>query len=456
MKARTRIATVTVTLAILAGSLVPAVPAFAAVAPVNLGSASTYSLLTSTAMTNGGATFLSGNVGISPGTAFTGFATAQIVGSTHLNDTQSTAAQSDAVAAYNDALNRTATRTFAGDNNGKTFTPGVYFSGGAFALTGTMTLDGQGDPNAVFIFQIDAALNTAAASSVSLVNGAQASNVFFQANGAAGTGANSSFVGTILAFGAVTLGAGSTLVGRAFSRGAMTLASNTVRSPALITINGGEAASTTSSTPTISGTASHLVASTLAVAVDGHTFAATVRPDDTWSVVANGPLSSGIFTLVASITDSAGNTTSATQRLTVAAGSLTISVPSTTAQFGAVLNLVGGTTIAGKLGTITVSDSRGAASLGWVTTVSTSGFTTPGGASIAPSNVSYSAGPVTKTGLATFTAPAQSNLASAATAVAATKIGGANTATWNPSITVTIPGGTSAGLYTATITHSVL
>lgn len=375
MKARPRITTVTVILAILAtvaGSLVSVVPAFAATAPVALGSASTYSLLTSTAMTNGGATYLSGDVGISPGTSLTGFATAQVVGSTHLNDAQSTAAQSDAVAAYNDAFGRTPTHTFAGDNNGKTFTPGVYFSGGAFALTGTMTLDGQGDPNAVFIFQIDAALNTAAGSSVLLINGAQASNIFFQANGAAGTGADSSFVGTILAFGAVTLGANSTLVGRAFSRGAMTLASNTVRSP--------------------------------------------IAPT----------------------------------------GALTISVPSATAQFGKVLNLVGGTTIVGKLGTITVSDSRGASSMGWVASVSTSGFTTSAGASIAASNISYSAGTVAKTGLATYTAPAEASLANAVTAVAATKIGGANTASWNPSITVTVPGGTSAGLYTATITHSVL
>ena len=98
----------------------------------------------------------------------------------------------------------------------------------ALALTGTVTLDGEGDPDAVFIFQTDAAFNTAAGSSVILVNGAQAANVFWVVAGAAGTGANSSLAGTILARGAITLGAGTSLEGQALSLDTVTLATNTL------------------------------------------------------------------------------------------------------------------------------------------------------------------------------------------------------------------------------------
>ena len=133
--------------------------------------------------------------------------------------------------AYGDAAGRTPASTFAGDQNGQTFTPGVYFTGAAFALTGVLTLDGQNDPNSVFIFQVNAALNTAAASTVKLTNDAQASNVFWQVNGAAGTGASSSFTGTILAAGAITVGAGGSIQGRALSEGLVTLADNTITTP---------------------------------------------------------------------------------------------------------------------------------------------------------------------------------------------------------------------------------
>ena len=92
-----------------------------------------------------------------------------------------------------------------------------------------MILDGGGDPDAIFIFQVDAALNTAAGSSMLLVNGAKPENVFWQANGAAGTGADSTFVGTILANGAITIGARAILIGRALSVGAVTLDTNTIR-----------------------------------------------------------------------------------------------------------------------------------------------------------------------------------------------------------------------------------
>jgi hypothetical protein len=146
----------------------------------------------------------------------------------HVGDAAAAQAQTDLVAAYNDAADQTSSGTFAGDLNGRTFDAGVYSTAAALGLTGTMTLDAQGNPNAVFIFQVDAALNTAAASTVRLINGAQASHVFWQVNGAAGTGASSFFSGTILAAGAITLGDGTQLTGRALAYGTVTLANNTL------------------------------------------------------------------------------------------------------------------------------------------------------------------------------------------------------------------------------------
>ena len=177
-------------------------PSFAyAAAPVGLGAAGTYSVLAGTMVTSTGATSVSGDLGVSPGTAVVGFPPGIVTGAVRTGS-DAAQAQADLLAAYDDAAARTPTASFAGDNNGRTYAPGIHHTAAAFALTGTMTLDGQGDPNAVFIFQVDAALNTAAASQISLINGAQASHIFWQVLGAAGTGASSSFSGTIMAAGA--------------------------------------------------------------------------------------------------------------------------------------------------------------------------------------------------------------------------------------------------------------
>lgn len=225
------IAALTSTL-LVAGLLLGPARAYAAVTPVVLGTAGTYLVLGGTGVTNTGATVLSGDLGVSPSTAIVGFPPGIIAGATHAGDPQAAQAQTDLLSAYNDAAGRIPTALdFAGDQNGKTFTPGVYHTAAAFALTGTLTLDGRGDPNAVFIFQVGAALNTAAGSTVSLVNGAQASHVFWQVLGAAGTGASSSFSGTIMALGAITVGAGAAVTGRALSRGLVTLSTNTFTFP---------------------------------------------------------------------------------------------------------------------------------------------------------------------------------------------------------------------------------
>lgn len=195
---------------------------------LDLGAAASFSALGS-AVTSGGPTTLRGDVGSSPGVAVTGFPPAATSGTIYAGGATADSAKTAFTNAYADALTRVPTTHFAGDQNGSTFAPGVHQTGGAFALTGTMVLDGGGDPGAIFIFQVDAALNTAAGSTIQLINGASPENVFWQVNGAAGTGANSTFEGTILANGAITIGAGGTLIGRALAVDAITLASNTIR-----------------------------------------------------------------------------------------------------------------------------------------------------------------------------------------------------------------------------------
>ena len=223
---------------VLAGLLVVPSPASAAVSPVQLGTAENYSVLGGTGIVSTGDTVLNADLGVSPSSSITGFLPSfpgVVDGVTQAGDSQAAQAQSDLVVAYGAAAGLTPSGTFSGDQNGKTYDAGVYSTGAAFALTGTMTLNGQGNPNAVFIFQINAALNTAAASAVILTGGAQASNVFWQVNGAAGTGANSSFIGTIMAAGAITVGAGGSIDGRALSYGIVTLADNIVTTPDTVT-----------------------------------------------------------------------------------------------------------------------------------------------------------------------------------------------------------------------------
>lgn len=196
--------------------------------PVWLASASTFSVLAGTSVVNTGATTIGGDVGVSPSSSVGGFPPGQIAGTIHAGDDTAAQAQQSVAAAYADAAGRAPSSEFSGDLNGSIFHAGVYHSTAAMALTGTVTLDGENNPNAVFIFQVDAAANTAEGSIVNLVNGAQASHVFWVVAGAVGTGALSSFSGTIMSAGSITLGAGAQLVGRALCDGTVTMAANEV------------------------------------------------------------------------------------------------------------------------------------------------------------------------------------------------------------------------------------
>jgi hypothetical protein len=166
-------------------------------------------------------------------------------------------------------------------------------------------------------------------------------------------------------------------------------------------------------------------------------------------------LAAGSLTLGLALPASADEPTTAT--ITVVGGELVITVPLAAGSLGSRSNTVDGGTISGPLGVVQVLDARSAlAGSGWVASVISTAFTPLSGPAIAASAVSYSAGTITKVGTATYTANDPPDLTAVAPAVTATGITGDNSATWNPTITVAVPGGMAAGVYSATITHSVL
>jgi hypothetical protein len=207
----------------------PTYEALAAQAPVGLGTAGSYAVLAGSAVTNTGGTVLNGDLGVSPGTAITGFPPGLVNGATHAADAAAAQAQSDLTTAYNDAAGRTPVVTESGDLGGLTLTPGVYKSASSIGLTGTLTLNAQGDAGAVFIFQLGSTLTTASASDIQLINGAQACNVFWQVGSSATLGTGSVFTGSILALTSISMNDGVTMSGSALARnGAVTLIDDTI------------------------------------------------------------------------------------------------------------------------------------------------------------------------------------------------------------------------------------
>ena len=204
--------------------------------PVPLGTASSYAVLGGSTVTNTGPTVISGDLGLSPGTSLTGFPPGSVVGgSIHVNDAPAMQAQNDLTTAYNDAAGRLLPTTLSGDIGGQTLFPGVYKSSSSLMITGSVVLDGQGNSNAVFIFQIGSTLTTISGSHVILINGASANNVFWQVGASATLGTGSSFQGSILALTSITVTTGANILGRMLARnGAVTLDTNTITGPTSI------------------------------------------------------------------------------------------------------------------------------------------------------------------------------------------------------------------------------
>jgi len=198
--------------------------------PVGLGTAQPFAILAGTpGVTNTLATTITGDVGIDPAASVSGFPPGIVNGTIHTADAVALQAKIDLGIAYVDAAGRSVTATH-GVLGGLTLVGGVYNAGGVtLDLTGTLTLDGQNDPNSVWIFQATSDLVTASSSSVRFVNGGQPCNVFWQVTSSATLGSGSNFVGTILALTSITMNAGVTLNGRALARnGAVTLINDTI------------------------------------------------------------------------------------------------------------------------------------------------------------------------------------------------------------------------------------
>jgi Ice-binding-like len=200
--------------------------------PVRLGSASTYGVLGGATVTSAGQTVINGDLGVSPGTAYTGFPPGIVNGNIHAGDPVAAKAEADVGIAYNNAVARKNPTAVPADIGGMTITEGVYNAPTTLGISSTVTLNGQNKPGAVFIFQIPSTLTTAVNSAVVLTNGAMACNVFWQVGSSATLNTNSTFVGTIMASASISVGTGSTVDGRLLAQsGAVTLLDNTISVP---------------------------------------------------------------------------------------------------------------------------------------------------------------------------------------------------------------------------------
>jgi hypothetical protein len=205
---------------------------------VNLGRTSGFAVLAGTAITNTGNTTINGSIGgsvggdigVSPGTAITGQASVTINSGAIQTVSVSSKAQDDLVTAYNDAAGRLPVTRIRTELGGSTLKPGTYDSAdGTFQITGTLTLDAEGDPNAVFIFKTASTLITAAGSNVNLIHEARFCRTFWKVGSSATLGTNSNFVGHIFAMVSITANNGATVQGQLLARnGAVTLDNNTI------------------------------------------------------------------------------------------------------------------------------------------------------------------------------------------------------------------------------------
>lgn len=233
-------------------------PAFAAPAPVGLGTAGAFAVMGASTVTNTGPSVISGSLGVSPGTAVTGFPPGLVLnGTIHAADATAAQAQQDIITAYNDVASRAVTATVTADLAGQTLLPGVY-DGGTLSLTGTLTLDAQGDADAVFILRASSTLITSSASTVLLTPGTNPCGVFWLVGSSATLGTGSDFVGTVLAQTAITSGTGTDVAGRLFARtAAVTLDNTKVTLPnCLVSVSpSASPTSAPSATPAPTGTA---------------------------------------------------------------------------------------------------------------------------------------------------------------------------------------------------------
>ena len=205
--------------------------------PIDLGAASDFEILAMATITNTGFTVVDGNLGLDPGSSVTGFPPGILNGTPYIDDAVALAAQASLLMAYDDAAGLTGGMSVAADIGGTTLTPGLYTAASSLAImSGNLILNAQGDPNAVWIFQIGSTLTEASDVMVILENGAQASNVFWQVGSSATIGVGAVLEGSILANTSITLDTGAMVDGRVLAgaiapSGAVTLDDNLLELP---------------------------------------------------------------------------------------------------------------------------------------------------------------------------------------------------------------------------------
>ncbi|MFC9235070.1 ice-binding family protein [Streptomyces decoyicus] len=191
-----------------------------------------FAVLGGASVTNAGLSIVTGDLGVSPGVSITGFPPGQVNGSIHNSDAAAVAAHADLITTYDDAVGQPADASITGDLGGQTLPPGIYDAASSIGLTGTLTLDGQGDRNAKWIFQIGSTLTTATASHVLLINGATARNVIWLIGSSATLGTDTDFAGRVLAQISITVNAGVTVNGQVLAiNGSVTLDTNRITRP---------------------------------------------------------------------------------------------------------------------------------------------------------------------------------------------------------------------------------
>jgi hypothetical protein len=237
---------------ILLGSLstlIFASSALGATATVGLGTAAPFSVLAGSTVTNTGPTTMFGDLGLAPGSSVTG--EPHVLGQTYIDDAVATEAKNSLTTAYNEAASRPTNGSAGTQLAGQEFSPGVYTASSSLLLSsGSVTLNAEGDPNAVFIFQIPTTLITGSNTTVSLVGGAQACNVFWQVGSSATLGSGTHFVGTIMAAESITANTAATIHGRLLAQtAAVTLEDNTITTSNCASSASGSGGGTETTTP---------------------------------------------------------------------------------------------------------------------------------------------------------------------------------------------------------------